>query len=117
MSDKPLYSRIFNINRDDPDPNKAENVPYYTSIEKLRNHAYAEWFQNHGGDAALESLTRGIIGKIISAITHKRDTEINRNRNLALLDEITRDMFFITFIEACFEKDSKLKSQPMEEKA
>lgn len=104
-------SRLFNPKRlDSIDPNKPENVPLLKKGEELKNQAYVTWY-NDVGHFAIDPLETALIGDIIKAIAHPRDTEDNRVSNLRLLDRIEQNLKFVDYIVNAFEQEKKRKSK------
>ena len=102
-------ARLFNQDRlKTLDPNKPEHQPVLKKGEELKNQAYVTWY-NEVGHFAIEPLEQGIIGDIVSAIGHPRDTEDNRVANLRLLDRIESNLKFVDYIVNAFETEKKRK--------
>lgn len=107
----PALFRVFNEERiPDIDLSKPENLPLAKAQSALRNQAYVDWY-NGPGRYAVDELEKALIGKIIAAIKHPRYTTPDRNKNLALLDEINRDAKLIDTIVFSFEEEKKRKSE------
>jgi len=103
-------SRLFNEKRlETLDPNQPENQPILKKGEELKNQAYVTWY-NDVGHFAIDPLETALIGDIIKAIAHPRDTEDNRVANLRLLDRIESNLKFVDYIVNAFEQEKKRKS-------
>ena len=89
-----------------PDPNKPENLNYFKAKGKIFIKGLAEWYSTCG-QTVIELSEMELVEKVVAAITHPRNTEVERNKNLAMLDEILLKAGFIDKIISSFEKDKK----------
>lgn len=104
-------SRLFNQDRlQTLDPNKPENKPLFDAENELRNQAFVRWYEEVG-HYLVDGLERALIGKIVSAIGHKRSSIEDCISNLRLLDGIKRDIDFVDYIVKAFEEEAKRKQQ------
>jgi len=91
------------------DPNDPVNSAYYNAKRSIENQAFVKWCTEYGGEVLLNDMEQGLIGKIIGAVIHPRTTEVDRNLNLALLDDVLRDTKFIDRIRQAFVEEEKRK--------
>ena len=111
MKQIPALFRLFNPDRlDNIDPNKPENEPIARVEESLRNQALVTWYEGPGR-YQIEAMEKGLIGKIAAAIGHKRFTTEDRNRNLAILDEIKKELKTIDIIMFAFQEEERRREK------
>lgn len=91
------------------DPNDPVNSAYYNAKRGIENQAFVKWCTEFGGEVLLGDMEQSLIGKIIGCVIHPRTTEVERNVNLALLDDIMRDARFIDRIRQAFVEEEQRK--------
>ena len=104
-------TRIFNQERlTKIDPNKPELEPLLKAEGALPNQAFVRWYEEVG-HYLVDGLASALIGKIVRAIGHKRETTDQIIANVRLLDEIKRDIEFVDHIVTAFEEEEKRKGE------
>lgn len=105
-------ANIFNQDRlHKLDPNKPELQPILKAEAALKNQAFVKWYEEVG-HYLVDGLEGALIGKIVKAIGHKRDTTDQIIANVRMLDEIKRDIEFVDHIVTAFEEEKQRKQAP-----
>lgn len=102
-------AKIFNPDRlDAVDPNLPEMQPLLKANQALKNQAFVRWY-DEVGHYLVDSLESALIGKIVKAIGHRRESIDEIILNVKLLDEICRDIAFIDHIVNAYQEEAKRK--------
>jgi len=91
------------------DPNDELNQPYFAAKGKVINEAYVNWYNEFGGNEVIGNLQKQIIGQIMAAIMHKRNTSEEKEQCLRALDMVDLNLRFIQRIRNAFKLDKKRK--------
>jgi hypothetical protein len=104
-------ARLFNPDRlDSENPNDPAVRPLLVKEQSLKNQAFVIWYEEVG-HYLIDSLERALIGKIVRAIGHKRETTEDMISNMRLLDDIQKDISFVDHIVSAFEEEKKRKEK------
>jgi hypothetical protein len=102
-------AKIFNPERlESIDPNLPEMQPLLKANQALKNQAFVRWY-DEVGHYLVDSLESAIIGKIVKALGHPRNTVDEIILNVRLLDEIRRDISFVDHIVNAYQEEEKRK--------
>ena len=97
---------------EDPlDPSAPENGPQARVKATIANEAVVKWIEEFGGRYLLRRKTDELCGKVLASIRHRRGTTEERNRNLALLDDIMSDARHISEILYAIAEEAKRKGE------
>ncbi len=94
-----------------PDPTKPENSAGLRKDRELAGKVLINWLQNHGGSYLIADKARALEEKLMRLVSMKRVTQDERDKALALLDEITYDVRFVHEIQAAVKGSESLAAE------